>query len=103
MAGALPKNNGNKTANRIGATVSRRLRSAGIRVSPAADRYRREGTFVAARGDLVSVLVSTGDRASNTATAARVLCAASHWPQVHDFEIEKTEDGSCFVWFTYGR
>ncbi|QCX75726.1 hypothetical protein C9F11_10230 [Streptomyces sp. YIM 121038] len=63
MAGRLPAP-GNKRPERYGATVSRRLRAAGWRVSPSAARHQRDGIYVRAAGDFVSVLIDLPDHAA---------------------------------------
>lgn len=67
MAGYRPQNRGNKSASRVGPGVTRRLKAAGINVSPAAAKYSREGIFVSARGFWVSVYIDLPAEAEETA------------------------------------
>ncbi|MFI0532333.1 hypothetical protein ACH3XX_20085 [Streptomyces scabiei] len=98
MSGALPRNRGNRSTNRVGATVSRRLRAAGWNVSPSARRHHHPGVFVRCAGDFVSVLVDTGLDSGRTADGIRDAVTA--WPQVSGAEV--TSDGDAFwVRFSY--
>jgi hypothetical protein len=100
MAGALPRNRGNRSTNRVGATVSRRLRAAGWNVSPSARRNKHYGLFVKATGDYVSVMVDTSLDARNEEAANGIRDLVTTWPQVTDAKV--TEDGGVrWVRFTY--
>lgn len=100
MAGALPRNGGNKSANRVGPVVSRRLRAAGFNISPSVVRNVRDGITVAARGDSVSVLVDLPGTCR--AEIARDMAAVvATWPQADGVRV--SEGGAVFVRFTYGR
>lgn len=103
MPGALPRNSGNKSPNRAGTTVSRRLRHAGWNISPSARRYRYSGIFVAGRGDHVSVLVDSGVDARNATVAEEIRAVVRTWPQAGDVTITAADSGAAFVRFTYGR
>lgn len=104
MAGALPRNRGNRSANRVGATVSRRLRAADWNVSPSAHKYKRDGMFVTGRGDRVTVLLDFGIESKNLRLAEGVAATVRGWDQVNGaVSIDLLEDGAAFVRFTYGR
>lgn len=72
MAGYLPQGRGNKTTNRIGSNISRKLKAAGFNISPAARKYRHGGIYVSAQGDRVSVLVDLGRADRNTALGNQI-------------------------------
>lgn len=72
MAGYLPQGRGNKTTNRTGSNVSRKLKAAGFNISPAARKYRYEGIFVSAQGDHVSVMVDLGRADRNLALGNQI-------------------------------
>lgn len=103
MAGARPRNRGNRSTNRVGATVSRRLRAADWNVSPSARKYKADGMFVTGHGDSVTVLMDFGVAAKNQRVAEGVAATVRGWPQVNGFvSIDPLEDGAVFVRFTYG-
>jgi hypothetical protein len=102
MAGALPRNGGNKSANRVGSTVSRRLRAAGWNISPAARRNLHCGIFVKAMGDYVSILVDTGAEERNAKAAEGIHATVSSWAKASDIEV-KEDDGVRWIRFIYGR
>lgn len=103
MAGYRPKNRGNRSTNRVGATVSRRLRAADWNVSPSARKYKADGMFVTGHGDSVTVLMDFGVAAKNQRVAEGVAATVRGWPQVSGFvSIDPLEDGAVFVRFTYG-
>ncbi len=102
MAGALPRNGGNKSANRVGPTVSRRLRAAGWNVSPAARKFKHDGMFVSARDNFVTVLLDLGIEFKNKRYAGDVEATVRTWAEVTEVEFHVNEDGSVFVWFTFG-
>ena len=84
----------------IGTTVSRRLRKAGFNISPAAARHKRDGVFVKAMGDRISVLIDLGNGVENHAVATSIWMEASAWTQTSNFD----SDGNgrrILVWFTY--
>lgn len=93
MAGYRPQNGGNKSTQRYGVTVSRRLRTAGINVSPAARRYQHLGVFVAGRGDYISILVDLGTQERSKGVAEEIAEIVRGWrlngPEV---EAELAED-----------
>lgn len=106
MAGTLPQNRGNKTANRVGSTVSRYLKAAGWNISPAARRHRYNGIFVSAQADHVSIVVDLGDAVRNRAVADEMARQLSVWsitgdagPRVSDPD----DSDTCFVHFTYHK
>lgn len=103
MAGALPRNGGNKTANRVGSAVSRRLRAAGWNISPSARKYKADGMFVSAAGDNVTVLLDFGLASKNKRYAGGVEATVRPWAETGDVDITVLEDGAVFVRFTYGR
>lgn len=102
MAGFRPANNGNRSTNRVGATVSRRLRAADWNVSPSARKHMHHGMFVTGMGDYVSVMMDFGIDAKNERVAAGVLQTVSTWAQVSGAEIT-SDDGVFWVRFSYGR
>lgn len=57
MSGYRPQNRGNRTAARSGAAVSRRLRSAGVNLSPSGNKHKRPGIFVTGRNEFISIYV----------------------------------------------
>lgn len=95
---ARPANNGNRTAQRTGATVARKLRAAGWNISPAARQYTARGVFVSAMDDYVSILVDLG--AASEIKARRIAETVS----AMGTGVEVTaEDGWAMVHFTYSR
>lgn len=103
MAGALPRNRGNRSANRVGSTVSRRLRAAGWNVSPSARKYKADGMFVTGHGDSVTVLLDFGLSTKNARVAEDVAALVRTWPQAGDVSVDAVEDGAVYVRFPYGR
>lgn len=105
MPGYRPQNRGNKSALRVGSVVSRRLRRAGINVSPAASRYKREGIFVAAQGLTASVFVDFGVRHQSARSAARNIAdIVTSWglkPKVTESLNEESGWLSIFIHFDY--
>lgn len=65
MAGISPKNRGNRSADRTGQIVSRRLRKAGYNISPSDRRNKADGTFVRGAHGFVSILIDMGGDGSN--------------------------------------
>lgn len=80
MAGYQPKNRGNRSTNRVGATVSRRLRAADWNISPSARKYKADGMFVTGHGDSVTVLMDFG-----VATRWKTVLSSSASPTAADF------------------
>jgi hypothetical protein len=103
MAGVLPRNRGNRSTNRVGATVSRRLRAAGWNVSPSARKYKHAGMFVTGHGDSVTVLVDFELDAKNKRVADGVAAEMRGWTQTDDVQVDVLEDGAVFVRCSYGR
>jgi len=103
MAGALPRNRGNRSTNRVGATVSRRLRAAGWNVSPSARKYKADGMFVTGHGDSATVLMDFGLDAKNARVADEVAALVRTWTQASNVSVDPLEDGAVFVRFGYGR
>lgn len=101
MSGVVPANRGNRSPNRTGALVSRKLRRAGWNIAPASLRHRRDVTTVAAMGDYVSVLADTGLISRNRRIADGISAEVSSWPQAFDVETADTESGAVFIRFTY--
>jgi hypothetical protein len=103
MAGLLPQNRGNRSTNRVGSTVSRRLRAAGWNISPSARKYRADGMFVTGHGDSATVLLDFGLDAKNARVAEAVAAEVRGWAQAADVSVDPLEDGAVFVRFSYGR
>ncbi|AMD42811.1 hypothetical protein SEA_XKCD426_70 [Streptomyces phage Xkcd426] len=104
MAGALPRNRGNRSANRTGATVSRRLRAADHNVVSPDRRHKSFCMTVRAAGDHVSVLVDYGIPSKNQRVAEDVAATLRGWSQVSDLDVSPIVDdaeGAVFVRFTY--
>jgi hypothetical protein len=99
MAGYLPQNRGNRSPNRTGPAVSRRLRAAGWNISPAANRHVRDGVYVKAMGDLISILIDTGHDARNQEAAEGIRDMVSTWPQVSGVSVSGHD--ARWVRFTY--
>lgn len=102
MAGYRPANNGNRTTNRIGATVSRRLREANVNISPSARQHRNPGTFVSATGDLVSVFVDTDLDARNERIADTIKDVVATWPEAQGWTTTDVS-GAILIHFFYSR
>lgn len=100
MSGYRPANNGNRTANRIGATVSRKLRQAGFNVSPSARKHRYNGMFVSAMGDLVSVYLDFGIESKNQRVGRQLLAEVLEWAGASDISAE-AEGVTVTLYFTY--
>lgn len=79
MSGYRPRNRGNKTTARHGSSIARRLRQAGINVSPAVRRHEHDGIFVAARAEFVSVLVDLGDAEEVRRSAREIMQLVTDW------------------------
>lgn len=103
MAGALPRNRGNRSTNRVGSTVSRRLRAAGWNVSPSARKFKYDGMFVTGHGDSVSVLMDFGLDAKNLRVAKAVQLEMAGWAQTGTVTLDVLEDGAVYVRTSYGR
>ena len=103
MAGYRPQNRGNRSANRTGSTVSRRLRAAGWNISPAARRHKADGMFVSAQGTWAHVLLDFGVAAKNTRVADQVAGDIRTWPEAEGVSISQAGDGAVFVHFDYVR
>lgn len=101
MAGALPRNGGNKSAIRVGPTVSRRLRAADFNVSPSARRYKADALTVAARGYHISILVDLGLATKNSRVANEIRHELATWPQASQITSGTADDGVVFIWLTY--
>lgn len=103
MSGYQPANRGNRSSNRIGATVSRRLRAAGFNVVSPDRRHVTRCMTVQATDDRVSVLVDYGLTAKNNRIAAEVAETLVGWTQVSDLSTDSKlcGDGAVFIWFDY--
>lgn len=104
MSGYRPQNRGNKTTARTGPVVTRRLKAAGINVSPAANKYNREGVYVSARGQHVSVFIDLPGEDNVTAVADEVVKAVTSWGIPADRRLTRHDiDGghTATVTFTY--
>lgn len=100
MAGITPANRGNKSTNRVGATVSRRLKAAGFTVSPEARKYRYDGLFVSGTADgRVSILVDLGTAGENARVTGEILDELRTWPQIPGNSIvsNTAEEGYVFI------
>ena len=82
VAGYLPQNRGNRSTNRVGAAVSRRLRTADWNISPTNLKYKADGMFVTGNGDSVTVLVDFGIKSKNRDVAEGVAATVCTWAQV---------------------
>lgn len=91
---------GNKTPNRTGPVVSRRLRAAGFNISPSAARNVRDGITVAARGDMISVLIDLPG-ANRSEIARDIATVAASWPEAGLVQV--SDGDATFVRFAYGR
>ncbi len=99
---AQPRNNGNRSTNRVGATVSRRLRAANWNISPAARKYKASGMFVTGFPDgSVTVLVDLGLDAKNVRVADQVAAELRTWDQVTGVAVSPSETGAVFVRLNY--
>lgn len=104
MAGALPRNRGNRSSNRTGSTVSRRLRAAGWTISAPARKHRYPGVFVSTAGDHVSVYVDTDNESRNDRFATDLVAELVTWPQVTALEVVRVDDArSVRLQYTPGR
>jgi hypothetical protein len=104
MAGSLPRNHGNKSVNRTGALVSRRLRNAGWTISPGARKHRMDGMFVSQHGDSITVLVDLGGGpARNRDVADQVATEVGTWAKSDNVSTVLLGGGAVHVYFTYGR
>ncbi|MGW3571641.1 hypothetical protein ACWDSL_48545 [Streptomyces sp. NPDC000941] len=99
MAGLLPQNSGNRSAQRFGPIVSRRLRTAGFNISPAAARHKRDGVFVRAAGNYISVLVDIPADASEV--AEEIAAAVRTWGM--EPEVTVSDGGAAWVRFFYRK
>lgn len=104
MSGYRPQNRGNRASLRIGPGVTRRLRQAGINVSPAAAKFQREGIFVSAQGLFVSVYIDLGNHERVRGSSQDVARAVSSWgitPTVTEKVHEEDGGLTATVAFTY--
>lgn len=97
MSGYRPQNRGNKSGLRIGPVVARRLRQAGINISPAAAKYHREGVFVSARGLHISVLVDLGDPQRARESAEDVVRVVTSWGLEPSAQESTHDDGGVTI------
>ena len=94
MAGYRAQNRGNRSATRIGPVVARRLKKAGINVSPAANKGRREGIFVAARDAHVSVTIDLDvSESSISEYASEIAAVVTSWGLTPKISVRKLESG----------
>lgn len=100
MAGALPRNRGNRSSNRTGSTVSRRLRAAGWTISAPSRKHRYPGIFVSTAGDHVAVYVDTDNESRNERYVNGLLDELAAWPQVGEVETVEVSDARS-IRFTY--
>lgn len=103
MAGALPRNRGNRSTNRVGSTVSRRLRAANWNVSPSARKYKADGMFVTGHGDSVTVLVDFGLADKNMRVTEGVSTELASWAQTGPVSVDVLDDGAVHIRCSYGR
>lgn len=101
MAGYLPRNRGNRSTDRTGAVVSRRLRAAGFNISPAARKHKANGIFVSGYKGGATVLVDLGRTGANRATATDIFDRVADWPQVSDLDMRVVGESFIFVQFSY--
>lgn len=102
MAGALPANRGNRSSNRVGATVSRRLRAAGFNVSPSARCWTDNGMFVRGVDGRATITVDFGIPVKNDRVVCELLDELFTWPQVTCVDYAFTQDGEAvLVWVDY--
>jgi hypothetical protein len=101
MAGARPQNRGNRSSNRVGATVSRRLRAAGFNVSPSARKHVYNGLFVSGKEGRATVLVDLGAPTKNKQVAAELIAEMADWPQAGDIDANVLSDGAIMLWVRY--
>lgn len=101
MSGMRPANRGNRSANRTGTAVSRKLRAAGFNIAPSALRHLREVTTVSAYGDNVSILVDMGLAAKNRRYSGELVAELLGWPQATEISAKSTQSGAVFIHFSY--
>lgn len=104
MPGYRPANRGNRTPStaRVGQRVSRKLKAAGWKVSPAARKNRYDGMFVSAMGDFVSVLFDLGSPTDNKMCGESLAEQMRTWPQASGVEVKPVgETDAIFVNFTW--
>lgn len=102
MASSLMQNRGNKSSNRIGSTVSRKLRAAGWNISPAGRKYRYDGIYVSAQGDSVNVMVDLGLASKNLRVAEGISAELLSLGIAADIRVsDGTELDTRFIRFTY--
>lgn len=101
MAGSLPQNRGNRSAHRTGATVSRRLRTAGFNLVSPDRRHITQCATVRGAGDYFSVLVDYGLTGKNERVSLDIALTLEGWPQVTDLDLEVLDDGAVYVRGTY--
>jgi hypothetical protein len=101
MAGYRPKNRGNRSTNRVGSTVSRRLRAAGWNISPSARKYKADGMFVTGHGDSVTVLVDFGLADRNMKATEGVSAELANWAQTGPVSVDVLDDGAVFIRCSY--
>lgn len=99
MAGYLSQNKGNRSNTRFGSAASRRLRSAGYNISPAARRHRHDGIFVAGRGDYISVLVDLPGTDRCARAAEEIAATVRSWGMTPEVTVSK--DSCAWVRFPY--
>lgn len=102
MAGYVTRG-GNRSSHRAGATVSRRLRTAGLNVMGSDRRHKADGMTVSGIESCASILVDYGIPAKNDRVADMVLDEILSWPQVDadEISIDITEWGAVRFFFEY--
>lgn len=100
MAGSLPRNRGNRSANRVGTTVSRRLRAAGHNVVSGAARLHC-GLTVSGADGVATVSVDYGIRAKNDRVLGELIDTLASWDQVGEMDYETLPDGAVLLWVAY--
>lgn len=103
MAGALQKNRGNRSGNRVGALVSRRLKAAGFNPLPSARRHITPGLFVSGTGS-ATVVIDYGNESTNMEVLRNLTAEVGTWGigADGDFHWDRTQYGAFMVWIRFG-
>ncbi|PPS89576.1 hypothetical protein [Streptomyces sp. MH60] len=93
MSGYRPQNRGNKKELRLGPGVTRRLKAAGVNVSPNAAKHTRYGIFVSARGEYISVYVDLGGEDAVREAAQEIARIVTSWGLAPEISEMTHKDG----------
>lgn len=103
MPGYVPQNRGNKSTNRVGATVSRRLRKAGFNVIAKDNRRVNQCLTVSGKTGTATISVDYGIPSKNDRVAGELIDELLTWDQVpgNGIDTHVAECGAILIWVEY--